>query len=37
MFDDMIVDMTCNKNLYPKVTELFIRCRKLNFSLAFTT
>ena len=37
VFDDMIVDMLTNKNLNPIVTELFIRGRKLNFSLAFVT
>ena len=37
VFDDMIVDMLSNKNLNPIVTELFIRGRKLNFSLAFVT
>ena len=36
-FDDMIADMICNKNLNPVVTELFIRGRKLNISLAFIT
>ena len=34
VFDDIIVDMLNNKNL---VTELFIRGRKLNISLAFIT
>ena len=33
--DDMIADMLSNKNLNPIVTELFIRDRKLNISLAF--
>ena len=37
VFDDMIVDMLSNKNLNPIVTELFIRGRKLIFSLAFVT
>ena len=37
VFDDMIVDMLTNKNLNPIVTELFIRGRKLNFSLVFIT
>ena len=32
-FDDMIDDMLSNKN----ITELFIRRRKLNFSLVFVT
>ena len=33
--DDMIVDMINNKKLNPVVTELFIRGRKLNISIAF--
>ena len=37
MFDDMIADMRSNKNRNPVVTELFIRGRKLNISLAFIT
>ena len=36
-FDDMIADMLGNKKLNPIVTELFIRCRKLNISLVFIT
>ena len=36
-FDDMVADMLNNKNLNPIVTELFIRGRKLNISLAFIT
>ena len=35
VFDDMIADMTNNKKLNSIVTELFIRCRKLNISLGF--
>ena len=35
VFDDMIADMESNKKLSPKVTELFLRGRKLNISLAF--
>ena len=35
VFDDMIADMESNKNLIPKVTELFLRGRKLNISLVF--
>ena len=35
VFDDMIADMLSNKKLNPIVTELFIRGRKLNISLAF--
>ena len=33
----MIADMPSNKKLNPIVTELFIRCRKLNISLVFIT
>ena len=35
VFDDMIADMEFNKKLSPKVTEFFLRGRKLNISLAF--
>ena len=35
VFDDMIADMINNKKLNSIVTELFIRGRKLNFSLVF--
>ena len=34
-FEDIIADMSNNKKLNPIVTELFIRGRKLNISLAF--
>ena len=34
---DMITDMLCNKKLNPIVTELFIKGRKINISLAFIT
>ena len=37
VFDDMIADMIHNKKLNSKVTELFIRGRKLNISLVFIT
>ena len=37
VFDDMIADMLSNNKLNPLVTELFIRGRKLNISLAFIT
>ena len=37
IFDDMIADMLSNKKRNPIVTELFIRGRKLNTSLVFTT
>ena len=35
VFDDMVADMINNKKLNSIVTELFIRCRKLNISLVF--
>ena len=35
VFDDMIADMINNNKLNPIVTELFIRGRKLNISIAF--
>ena len=37
VFDDMIADMLNNKKLNPIVSQLFIRGRKLNISLAFIT
>ena len=37
IFDDMIADMINNNKLNPIVTELFIRCRKLNISIVFIT
>ena len=37
VFDDIIADMIHNKKLNSKVTELFIRGRKLNISLVFIT
>ena len=36
-FDDMIADMINSKKLNPVVTELFIRGRKFNISVVFTT
>ena len=36
-FDDMTVDMLSNKYLNPIITELFIRGRKINASLASIT
>ena len=33
VFDDMIVDMLSSKKINPRVTEVFIRGRKLNISL----
>ena len=35
VFDDMTEDVESNKNLYPIVSELFLRGRKLNISLVF--
>ena len=35
VLDDMIADMISGKKLNSIVTELFIRCRKLNISLVF--
>ena len=37
VFDDMIVDILSNKQLNPGATEIFIRERKLNISLAIIT
>ena len=37
VFDDMIADMINNKKLNSIVTDLFIRGRKLNISIAFIT
>ena len=37
VFDDMIVDKINNKKVYPVLTELFIRGRKLNISIVFIT
>ena len=37
MFDDMIADMESNEKWNPIVTELFIRGRLLNISLAFVS
>ena len=36
-FDDMIADVKGNKKLQAIIEEMFIRCRKLNISLAFIT
>ena len=36
-FNDMIADIMTNKELKAIIKELFIRCRKLNISLAFIT
>ena len=37
VFDDMIADMINNKKLNSRVTELFIRGKKLNISIVFIT
>ena len=37
IFDDMIADIMTNKKFQAIVKELFIRCRKLNISLVFST
>ena len=37
LFDNMIADIFSNKKVHSKVTELFIRHRKLNISLVFIT
>ena len=37
VFDDMITDIITNKIFQAIIRELFIRCRKLNISLAFIT
>ena len=37
VFDDMIADIMSNKECHAIIKELFIRCRKLNISIVFTT
>ena len=37
VFDDMIVDMSSSEKLQWIVADLFIRDRKINISLCFTT
>ena len=37
VFDDMIVDIMTNKRFQAIIKELFIRCRRLNISLVFST
>ena len=37
IFDDRVTDMLSNKELNPIVTKLFIRDRKLNISLFYST
>ena len=36
-FDNMIADIMANKKFQSIIKELFVRCRKLNISLAFIT
>ena len=36
-FDNMIADILNNKKFNPIVTEIFIKVRKINISLVFTT
>ena len=37
VFDDMIADIMTNKKFQTIIKELFIRCRKLNISIASIT
>ena len=37
VFDNMIAEIMSNKKFLAMVKELFVRCRKLNISLAFIT
>ena len=37
VFDEMITAIMSNKKFQAIIKELFIRCRKLNISLAFIT
>ena len=37
VFDDMIADTLSNEKFNPILTDLFIRLRKLNISMVFTT
>ena len=37
VFDDMVADIMKNKKFQAVMKELFIKCRKLNVSLAFIT
>ena len=37
VFDDMIADIMSNKKFQVLIKEFFIRCRKMNTSLAFIT
>ena len=37
VFDDVIADIMTDKRFQGIIKELFIRCQKLNISLAFTT
>ena len=37
VFDNIIADIMTNRKFQAIIKELFIRCRKLNISLAFIT
>ena len=37
VFDSMIADKEANRKLSPIVTELFLKAKKLNISLVFTS
>ena len=37
VFDDMVADIMTNKKIQTIIKELFIRCRKSNILLVFTT
>ena len=37
VFDDVIADIMTNKKFQAIIKDLFVRCRKLNISLAFIT
>ena len=37
VLDDMIADIITNNKFQAEIKKLFIRCRKLNISLVFTT
>ena len=37
VFDDLIADIMDNKKFQARITELFIRCRKINTSPVFIT
>ena len=37
VFDDMVADIMTNKRFHAIIKELFVRCRKLNINLVFTS